>query len=550
MTHRYGADTSRVAYAVVLATALVVSTVSPAPAPAGETSTISGTIRYTGSQGPVSAERPILILVWDNSFLEGEPVAGMEIASDDSPFEIEVPAAGEYFLAHILDTNGDRVPNVGDPFRVYENDFGTPGDPLTAPATDVFLSFDDAAGMPGIRGTLTYTGSQGPVAEDRPLRIEVFRQPNLTEPIAQRPRLVENGAAYQVIILDSRFHYLRAYLDLNDNGEHDEGEPFTIYDGRTAPAGDPLPGGVADLDLSFGDEALPTPTANPTATPVPVEISGTIEYTGERGPVSVARPIIMFLLTNADFDGPPVAFTLVDTNGGAFVLGAPAPGNYYLGMLLDTNGDSMPAVGDPYEIYNNRSMPPGDPLAAPQSGLSLSFGDAGGLPGVAGSVTYTGSLATVGETSPILVEFFRDADFTDQIDALSVVTSNGGAYSFVRVGTDDTYLRAFVDLNNNNALDPGEPFTLYDGKVSPPGDPLPQLDAMLDLSFGDAAVVSCVGDCSGDGQVTIDELIVGVSIALDEEDISECPAFDRNGSVTVTIDELIKAINNALSGCP
>jgi hypothetical protein len=50
--------------------------------------------------------------------------------------------------------------------------------------------------------------------------------------------------------------------------------------------------------------------------------------------------------------------------------------------------------------------------------------------------------------------------------------------------------------------------------------------------------------------VTIDELILGVRIALEMSDLSDCPEFDADGSEEVTVDELVEAVNNALSGCP
>jgi len=59
----------------------------------------------------------------------------------------------------------------------------------------------------------------------------------------------------------------------------------------------------------------------------------------------------------------------------------------------------------------------------------------------------------------------------------------------------------------------------------------------------------CVGDCNGDGAVTIDEVILGVSIALDEQALANCPAFDPNGSGVLTVDGLVMAVNNALDGC-
>lgn len=61
---------------------------------------------------------------------------------------------------------------------------------------------------------------------------------------------------------------------------------------------------------------------------------------------------------------------------------------------------------------------------------------------------------------------------------------------------------------------------------------------------------SCVGNCNGDGEVTVDEIIKGVNIALGSLSIDACPSFDVNGNGEVEINELIIAVNNALNGCP
>jgi hypothetical protein len=59
----------------------------------------------------------------------------------------------------------------------------------------------------------------------------------------------------------------------------------------------------------------------------------------------------------------------------------------------------------------------------------------------------------------------------------------------------------------------------------------------------------CAGDCDGNAEVTIDELIRGVNIALGSAALDTCRAFDKNGDQAVTIDELILAVNRALNGC-
>jgi len=59
----------------------------------------------------------------------------------------------------------------------------------------------------------------------------------------------------------------------------------------------------------------------------------------------------------------------------------------------------------------------------------------------------------------------------------------------------------------------------------------------------------CVGDCTQDGAVTIDELVAGVNVALGNSPVDLCPSMDGSGDGEVTIDELIAAVGNALSGC-
>src|SRR5690606_16870354 len=58
---------------------------------------------------------------------------------------------------------------------------------------------------------------------------------------------------------------------------------------------------------------------------------------------------------------------------------------------------------------------------------------------------------------------------------------------------------------------------------------------------------TCCGDCNGDGSVAINELITLVNIALGSQPDDGCA-----GSCDSLIDitDLIRAVNNALTGCP
>ncbi len=59
---------------------------------------------------------------------------------------------------------------------------------------------------------------------------------------------------------------------------------------------------------------------------------------------------------------------------------------------------------------------------------------------------------------------------------------------------------------------------------------------------------ACGGDCNDDGSVAINELIIGVSIALGALPVDTCPSFaGPDGQVGIT--DLIAAVSDALSGC-
>lgn len=61
--------------------------------------------------------------------------------------------------------------------------------------------------------------------------------------------------------------------------------------------------------------------------------------------------------------------------------------------------------------------------------------------------------------------------------------------------------------------------------------------------------VRCAGDCDGNGQVTVSEILTLVDIALGNLPVSACLAGDRNNDGAITIDEILAAVNRALEGC-
>jgi hypothetical protein len=61
----------------------------------------------------------------------------------------------------------------------------------------------------------------------------------------------------------------------------------------------------------------------------------------------------------------------------------------------------------------------------------------------------------------------------------------------------------------------------------------------------------CVGDCNHDSQVTVDEILTMVNIALGNALVTACAAGDANHDGQITVDEVLTAVNvSQRSGCP
>jgi len=58
----------------------------------------------------------------------------------------------------------------------------------------------------------------------------------------------------------------------------------------------------------------------------------------------------------------------------------------------------------------------------------------------------------------------------------------------------------------------------------------------------------CIGDCNQDGEVTVDEIVVGVNKAFGVD--VRCDAFEVVPGVPPSVTELVAAVRNSLEGCP
>jgi hypothetical protein len=187
-----------------------------------------------------------------------------------------------------------------------------------------------------------------------------------------------------------------------------------------------------------------------------------------------------------------------------------------------------------------------------------------------------------------------DDDGSNDLVVLSVLGADlfygnpDGTFTFGETLTDDDALTslALADLNNDGALDVAAsaasedrvtvvlngadvPFTpqptptitptatitqtptrtLTGSPVATPTGDTPTPTATRSVSVTPAPD-ECPGDCNGNEVVVVNELIVGVNIALGSATVESCVAFDRNRDGQVTVNELIAAVNAASTGCP
>jgi hypothetical protein len=144
---------------------------------------------------------------------------------------------------------------------------------------------------------------------------------------------------------------------------------------------------------------------------------------------------------------------------------------------------------------------------------------------------------------------------TDKCGTLYAGTGGAGVFKSTDGGT--TWSAAGLSGNRVFALaiDPTTPSTLYAGTnagvlgihrvlvtPTPTNTPTP-------IDTPTPTPPPCVGDCDGSGDVTVNELIIMVNIALRNTPLSACMAGDADGSGDITINEIIAAVNHVLNGC-
>jgi Tol biopolymer transport system component len=140
-----------------------------------------------------------------------------------------------------------------------------------------------------------------------------------------------------------------------------------------------------------------------------------------------------------------------------------------------------------------------------------------------------------GKIERVSVEMPGNPRPNDNVPDFPPSISGDGRWIGFASGAED-----LVDDDFNNSTDAFVACNPFDATACAQPTPTPQLP--------------CIGDCNGDGQVKVEELIRMIGIALqrsicgDDPELA-CLAGDANCDCEITVDEIVRAVTNSLLGC-
>lgn len=287
----------------------------------------------------------------------------------------------------------------------------------------------------------------------------------------------------------------------------------------------------------------PEDTVTPTQTDTPIPTD-----TATKTPTSTTTPTNTFTPTPTKTATPTATFTATATA---------------------TSTDTPTATPSPSSTPTGTATPTETPPL-----VSLTVGSVSGRPN--GQVSFSVTLDTMGDmVASVQVDIaFNAATAVNAMGGVPDCTVNpaihkdGSTFSFLPSGCTPgmtcTGVRALIDGNTDPIASGSTLFSCSATVAATAGTgsyPLVCSGASAsDSAGGDLLAMcadgsiqaepSCPGDCNGDGEVTVNEITLGVAIALGNQPVSACPAADVNGDGMVNVAELLQAVGAALNGCP
>jgi hypothetical protein len=274
-----------------------------------------------------------------------------------------------------------------------------------------------------------------------------------------------------------------------------------------------------------------TPTSTPTATatgPAMVALVGRVLLpgpggaSGPHGQIPAGEVLVDFFLCQERTPcfaqlANPISSVFTDPNGQFFIL---ARADILQGKLpvLAAHIDAQRILRVPVVV-----VPVG---AASREGAQQ-------LPQIADVTGIVIDAISEAAVQILVEEGEQNFDNTGIAAVLQAVQTANTDSNFAGLTVDNAVNAAQTTATN----DPMVQMVIEENRLTPTPTPTPE-------------GIRCAGDCDGNGDVTVDELIKGVNIALGNLPLAVCSSFDTDRSGDVTITELIGAVNNALAGCP
>ncbi len=238
-----------------------------------------------------------------------------------------------------------------------------------------------------------------------------------------------------------------------------------------------------------GREIMVYDTDPNAATSRPVQVSGTISYSG-------AETGTIYVLFNLESNSWSLAKSLSMSAPGSYTnIHIGNYQSYWFSAFRDVNGNFTRDPWEPWGIYSqNSTLITGD-----TSGINITLQD---VPSVWGQVSYTGS--ATGDVYVVAVSSSNSWDMTHQtvISWVQSVGETGDQHyvtfpaSYVIAGfpASNYWVRAFMDEDANAAFTPGEPVGEYATTAIPVSNRLTGINITLNL------------DSDGDGLSDFEEL--------------------------------------------
>ncbi len=211
-----------------------------------------------------------------------------------------------------------------------------------------------------------------------------------------------------------------------------------------------------------------------------------------------------------------------------------------LTYTLDAGGDSGTAL--PPVVTINGSGPAGSASILTTIGVNVAVG---GCTGTGAAYGPDGKFCTADDASD-----FGAAATLPAVTGMATATitnlPDGGEIGPTTV-TGAPFTCSQVELGNPGGSALVSAFALAGINVMG----ISSLGVTVNLVAKDNPVIppSCAGDCDGSNEVTVNEIIAMVNIALGSAPASTCAAGDVDGNGEITVNEIVSAVNKALGSC-